>query len=533
VASRRFRERRSLGNMMSGSDRRLAYLEKRPGPKRLQPQVVTTDKIFRSAVVTDVIATGAVVEEKIDDNAVSTRTIEEFAVTNDEIANSAVSNRTIETDAIDARVIRANAITADEISADAITAGKISADAITAREISANAITADEISANAVTASELSANAVIAGKISADAITAREISANAITASEISANAITAGKISADAITAREIAANAITAEQISANAITAAKISAGSITTNKISANGISANVLTSGRIDAGVINVTNVNATNITTGVLSGRTVRTGSGGNRVEMSNTDEIRFYVNGVNQASIFPVGTGARLVGGQSNIFVGGGLVQLNAGNATFSASSQTPRDSFPFRTDVGMEIGGSLRVNGGISATGLPSIRNLGSNPLLALFGTSLVPVNAPSITGPPGPPGPPGPRGLPGPPGPPSDARLKRAVAPTALGMAFINTLRPVSFEWKDGKYGSGPGVQYGLIAQEIELAMSEAGVQNYGLVYTGSETLVTESGEVSKIKGVDYYQLIAPVIKSIQELDTRVTALENERK
>jgi hypothetical protein len=91
----------------------------------------------------------------------------------------------------------------------------------------------------------------------------------------------------------------------------------------------------------------------------------------------------------------------------------------------------------------------------------------------------------------------------------------------------------LRPVSFEWKDGKYGAGPGIQYGLIAQEVESAMTTSGVENYGLVFSNNDDmLVTETGS-EPVKGLDYYQLISPVIKSIQELDARVTALENERK
>jgi hypothetical protein len=92
----------------------------------------------------------------------------------------------------------------------------------------------------------------------------------------------------------------------------------------------------------------------------------------------------------------------------------------------------------------------------------------------------------------------------------------------------------LRPVSFEWKDPKYEAGPGTQYGLIAQEVEVALSKAGGTNYGLVYSNNdEYLTTEQGAQEPVKGLDYYQLISPLIKSVQELDARVTALESERK
>jgi hypothetical protein len=60
-----------------------------------------------------------------------------------------------------------------------------------------------------------------------------------------------------------------------------------------------------------------------------------------------------------------------------------------------------------------------------------------------------------------------------------------------------------------------------------------MAGAGVENYGLVFNNNDDmLVTETGN-EPVKGLDYYQLISPVIKSIQELDARVTALETERK
>jgi hypothetical protein len=92
----------------------------------------------------------------------------------------------------------------------------------------------------------------------------------------------------------------------------------------------------------------------------------------------------------------------------------------------------------------------------------------------------------------------------------------------------------LRPVSFEWKDLGYEAGPGTQYGLIAQEVEDALSRTGTNNYGLVYSNKdEYLTTEQGAQEPVKRLDYYQLISPVIKSIQELDARVTALETERK
>jgi hypothetical protein len=260
---------------------------------------------------------------------------------------------------------------------------------------------------------------------------------------------------------------------------------------------------------------------------------------------MSNTDELRYYVSGAVQAKMEPAGTGVRISSGSGNVFIGGGLIQLNAGNSTFSASATAPKAAFPFITDGGLQVGGNFRVSGTsvTLAGGLGPAQSFEAvGQLLGLAGgVAMVAVTKPtSLAGPPGPKGPPGPTGptgatgATGPKGPPSDARLKRAIAPASLGLSFINMLRPVSFEWKDSKYEAGPGTQYGLIAQEVEAALSKTGGKSYGLVYTNNnEYVTTEQGVQEPVKGLDYYQFISPVIKSIQELDARVTALETERK
>lgn len=504
MASRRFRSRRSVGNLVNNVDSRLRYIEKRPAPKRIQAQVVVTENLVRNAVITETITPQAVIETSIDTNAVSTRTIDANAVTNTELNNSAVDNRTIATDAIDARTIRANAITADEISANAITAGKIDADAITAREISANSITANEISANAI----------VAGKISADAITSREISANSITANEISAN----------------------------------------TITTNKISTVDFSADVLTAGTIDAQEITVKNLNADEITAGTLTGRTVRTASSGIRIELANQNVMNFYdeednVIGYIEPWLTNLGVGMHgLPGGlwpevyvgttQADIgteyahiffndYTGFGSVDIDGNDINISVSDGAITLSGTTRID-----GGSLTISslGGANTTALV----VNSNGRLArgTFPTGPTgPTGARGATGPRGLPGPPGPPGARGPAGPPSDARLKTAIEPVALGLAFVNKLNPVSFAWKGDAEGR---TQYGLIAQDVEGLLSDEGVNNYGVIYRDGEMYSgTDSPDATPIRKIDYYQLISPIIKSVQELTTRVEALENERK
>lgn len=90
-------------------------------------------------------------------------------------------------------------------------------------------------------------------------------------------------------------------------------------------------------------------------------------------------------------------------------------------------------------------------------------------------------------------------------------SDARLKKNVKDSDLGLDFVNSLRPVSWTWIDEKQGATE--HYGVIAQEAELAIAKAKGES-------SDVIVTHN-EDSDSYSVRYTELIAPLIKSVQEL------------
>lgn len=91
-------------------------------------------------------------------------------------------------------------------------------------------------------------------------------------------------------------------------------------------------------------------------------------------------------------------------------------------------------------------------------------------------------------------------------------SDARLKKDVAASNLGLEFVNALRPVSYKWKDGEQS----VHYGLIAQETERTIRSMGADSAGIVDYDKE---------SDRYGVRYTELISPIIKAVQELSAYV--------
>ncbi len=101
-------------------------------------------------------------------------------------------------------------------------------------------------------------------------------------------------------------------------------------------------------------------------------------------------------------------------------------------------------------------------------------------------------------------------------------SDVSLKQDIESLSSdeGLSLIQKLRPVSFRMKTGTTEYEKRKRFGLIAQEVKLAVEEAGV--------GARSVYFDEGE---IWGLDYNQFVAPLIKSVQELSTMVKELQAE--
>ncbi|WP_413943351.1 tail fiber domain-containing protein [Bdellovibrio sp. HCB-162] len=87
-------------------------------------------------------------------------------------------------------------------------------------------------------------------------------------------------------------------------------------------------------------------------------------------------------------------------------------------------------------------------------------------------------------------------------------SDRRLKSNIADLHRGLQYIDTLRPVSFNWKNEKNPSSAKQHWGFIAQELNDSVNS---ENLGLLYKDDNSYW----------GVNYSELIAPLTKAIQEL------------
>jgi len=115
-------------------------------------------------------------------------------------------------------------------------------------------------------------------------------------------------------------------------------------------------------------------------------------------------------------------------------------------------------------------------------------------------------------------------------------SDCRDKTNIKPlpSGLGLSFLKKIKPVTYNWdnrdtyvrecgfeygtKDGTL-SGVREHYGVIAQDVKAAIDELGVKFDALGHDKDKDAYR----------VTYEELIAPIIKAIQELDARVEDLE----
>jgi hypothetical protein len=131
-------------------------------------------------------------------------------------------------------------------------------------------------------------------------------------------------------------------------------------------------------------------------------------------------------------------------------------------------------------------------------------------------------------------------------------SDARLKTNVVDSPLGLTFIDSLRPVAYQWIEGSKKivlddnekpiiigedaqkkpiyetvSVPGkrIHYGLIAQEVKSALDAANVGDF------AGWVQDDISNPDSYQSISYEQFISPLIKAVQELSAKVSALEGK--
>ena len=92
-------------------------------------------------------------------------------------------------------------------------------------------------------------------------------------------------------------------------------------------------------------------------------------------------------------------------------------------------------------------------------------------------------------------------------------SDARMKSEVKDCEYGLDFVNKLKPKSYLKEESEHR-----EYGFIAQDVELLVKN------------KDTIISYDAE-NDVYGLRYTELLAPLVKAVQELSGKVEVLENK--
>jgi len=98
-------------------------------------------------------------------------------------------------------------------------------------------------------------------------------------------------------------------------------------------------------------------------------------------------------------------------------------------------------------------------------------------------------------------------------------SDVSLKKDIFTNEdCGLDFINDLRTVTFKWIDDS--NHKEKMYGFIAQEVKAALDKHNITDFNGWTQEKE---------GDLQGISYEMFIMPLVKAVQELSAKVTALE----
>lgn len=121
-------------------------------------------------------------------------------------------------------------------------------------------------------------------------------------------------------------------------------------------------------------------------------------------------------------------------------------------------------------------------------------------------------------------------------------SDSRLKTNIIDTSFGLAYLNSLRPVDYEFTEltldtyyddeihtNMRSKFEGIRHGFIAQEVRTATVTNHSSENAFGGLGYKT-PTDLDNYENIQTFDAEQLVGPMVKAIQELSAKIDLLES---
>jgi len=216
-----------------------------------------------------------------------------------------------------------------------------------------------------------------------------------------------------------------------------------------------------------------------------------------------NASGAQLYTNSSSRNIIFGVNETEKMRIGSNNVTVGTVTSPADLGASTDSS-------------DTGMATNTTGRVSFASNNTYIMTLNRYSSNGAILRFAkdgvvTGSISTNANSL---------------------PSDRNFKKNILDLALGLDFVNSLSPKTYNFNIDD--EGQPVMTGLIAQEVEAALTAAGVERNSMTLLQHEP--TENVNDSDYQ-MDYVKFVPILINSIKEQQTlidsltaRITALEN---
>lgn len=297
MPSRRRSRNKNLGNNLADVQRRLRFLERRPIRTKLSNRVVTKAAIAPSTVSKDEVDFGIVeivpTGQTANEYAASIENPKDgqFLITStgaDAGASQVYSEETETYISVADPVASASADAAADAAAIAAAAAQV------ARTTADGKNKVFRQGSQPTTAQGPFAEGDLWFDTSNDNRISRYAGGSWGNLVELGSNAI--ASLSATKITAGSLAANVIVTSNITAGQISAGNIAAERMTAGVIDAIALNVNTISANKIGAGTINATiAINGPTITGGVIRTSAGNTPSTYNRVELSDTDEVRFY----------------------------------------------------------------------------------------------------------------------------------------------------------------------------------------------------------------------------------------------
>lgn len=447
---------------------------------------------------------------------------------------------------------------------------QIAASTITATQIASATITGDRLVAGTITASQIAASTITGNKIAGTTITAANIAAGTITAAQIASATITGGNIAGTTITGSNISAGTITGDKIAANTITASNIDVTNLSVYKVQAQSDSTAYLTMTSAGMSLYRGSNLSltitadsgsnyASIIPKGTYNGLWLGTDSASNNSANGlwvTASGCFFYSGSWGQLSLGYGNWVTFTTSGGTVYYLGG-----SSGQRWTTVPAVDPNgvmevgqyidfhESSGDTSDYGSRLfssGGTLTTMGNFSCKGqltLPGTtypQIIGNGTVLQINLDSTTSANGLVIAG-----------GTVRPPGDAnvnlgasghrwatvyaatgtintSDRNEKNTIASLDTDRAadFISALNPVSFKYNNGTSGR---THYGMIAQDVESAMTELGMtsldfaglikspkitEEYGTDTDGNPTLTETPIEGEYLYGLRYEEFISPL-------------------